>query len=78
MASIGELLDGHVTLEVECLDRMYLNGYVDKLATGIQLKIFLNQHLNKPYASPALLDQITQDFRAATEEVRGGPGHPGH
>jgi uncharacterized protein (TIGR03435 family) len=26
MASIPELLSGHVTLEVECLDRLYLNG----------------------------------------------------
>src|ERR1700730_15570935 len=28
MATIPELLDGHVTLEVECLDRLYLNGYI--------------------------------------------------
>ena len=33
MATIPELLDGHVTLEVECLDRLYLNGYIGKLAT---------------------------------------------
>jgi hypothetical protein len=32
MATIPELLDGHVTLEVECLDRLYLNGYNGKLA----------------------------------------------
>lgn len=62
MATIGELLDHHVTLEVECVDRLYLNGYVEKLATGCQLKMFLNQHLKKPYASPVLLGQITQDF----------------
>jgi len=62
MVTISELLDGHVTLEVECIDRMYLNGYVDKLATGVQLRMFLNQHLKKPYPSPALLGQITQDF----------------
>jgi hypothetical protein len=34
MASIPELLDGHVTLEVECLDRLYLNGYIGPLATS--------------------------------------------
>jgi hypothetical protein len=28
MASIPELLDGHVPLEVECLNRLYLNGYI--------------------------------------------------
>ena len=33
MANIPELLDGHVTLEVECLDRLYLNGYIGGLAT---------------------------------------------
>ena len=26
MASIAEILEGHVTLEVECVDRLYLNG----------------------------------------------------
>jgi hypothetical protein len=31
MATISELLDKHVTLEVECLDRLYLNGYIGKL-----------------------------------------------
>jgi len=28
MANINELLEGHVTLEVECIDRLYLNGYL--------------------------------------------------
>jgi hypothetical protein len=36
MATIPELLDGHITLEVECLDRLYLNGYIGKLATGLR------------------------------------------
>jgi hypothetical protein len=34
MASIPELLDGHVTLEVECLDRLYMDGYFGPLATS--------------------------------------------
>jgi hypothetical protein len=33
MPSIPELLKDHVTLEVECLDRLYLNGYIGPLAT---------------------------------------------
>lgn len=32
MATILELLDGHVTLELECPDRLYLNRYIGKLA----------------------------------------------
>jgi len=30
MASIPELLKDHVTLEVECLDRLYLNDTSDR------------------------------------------------
>jgi hypothetical protein len=46
MATIPELLDGHVTLAVECLDRLYLNGYIGKLATGpglVFLKVLAEQ-----------------------------------
>ena len=62
MANINELLDGHVTLEVESLDRLYLNGYIEELVVGGQLRRFLKQQLGKPYPSPALLGQMTQDF----------------
>jgi len=42
-----ELLDGHLTLEVECLDRLYLNADIGKLATGPELSIFMRQQLKK-------------------------------
>ena len=41
MATIPELLNGHVTLEIECLDRLYLNGYIGTLVTGPQLSWFI-------------------------------------
>ena len=31
MPNLNELPEGHVTLEVECLDRLYLNGYLPSL-----------------------------------------------
>jgi hypothetical protein len=43
MASIAELLDGHVTLEVECLERLYLNGYIGALATSGGSVTFLRE-----------------------------------
>jgi hypothetical protein len=58
-------LDGHVSLEVECLDRLYLNGYIGKLATGPELSIFMRQQLEKPVPSPVVLGQITEKFREA-------------
>lgn len=58
MAAIPELLDGHVTLEVECLDRLYLNGYIGKLATGGGLVAFMRGQLEKPVPSPVVLGQV--------------------
>ena len=68
MATIPELLDGHVRLEVECLERLYMNGYIGKLATGLGLVMFMREQLQKPVPSPVVLGQITEKFRDA---VRG-------
>jgi len=67
MATIPELLDGHVTLEVECLDRLYLNGYIGRLATGGGLIAFMREQLGKPIPSPVVLGQISEGFREAVK-----------
>ena len=67
MANINELLEGHVTLEVECIDRLYLNGYLPSLATRGGLIRFLTEHLGKPIPSPVLLGQITQRWVEAVK-----------
>ena len=69
MATIPELLDGHVTLEVECLDRVYLNGYIGKLATGLGLMVFMREQLGKPMPSPVVLGQISETFREAVKDL---------
>jgi len=63
MPSIPELLNGHVTLEVECLDRLYLNGYIGPLATSGGLVTFMREQLGKPIPSPVVLGQVTEKFR---------------
>jgi hypothetical protein len=67
MATIAEILDGHVTLEVECVDRLYLNGYVPSLATPGGLITFIRDHLGKPVPSPAVLGQVTSTFRDSVQ-----------
>jgi hypothetical protein len=76
MPNINDLLRDHVTLEVECLDRIYLNGYVPILQTGGQLVKFMMERLGKPIPSPALLGQITDRFVAAVKQFAGDNNIP--
>jgi hypothetical protein len=69
MANIPELLSGHVTLEVECLDRLYLNGYIGPLATAGGLVTFMREQLGKPIPSPVVLGQVTEKFRDAVKAM---------
>ena len=62
MANINELIRNHVTLEVECLDRIYLNGYIPNMQIPGQLITFLVQHRKQKIPSPALLHKMTQNF----------------
>ncbi|HHW03745.1 MAG TPA: hypothetical protein GXX35_13230 [Thermoanaerobacterales bacterium] len=63
MQTVAELLKDNVTLEVECIDRIYLNGYIPSLQTGGHLVTFLTKHRNQPIPSPALLGKISEEFR---------------
>ena len=64
-ATVNDVLDGHVVLDVECLDRIYLNGYVPNLQVGGQVVSFMTQHLGCPIPSPAILEKIGIAFRKA-------------
>lgn len=63
--SVGDVLDGHVTLEVECVDRMYLNLYVPKLMYPAGVVGFFKGHRQMPFASGALMDPISKAFVAS-------------
>ena len=63
--TVNELLDGHVVLDVECLDRIYLNAYVPKLQVGGQVVGFMTRHLGLPIPSPAVMEKIGTAFRRA-------------
>jgi len=41
---VNEFLDAHVALDVECLDRVYPNGYMPNLQVGGQVASFMTQH----------------------------------
>jgi hypothetical protein len=65
VVTVNDLLDGHVALDIQCLDRIYLNAYVPTLQTSAQVVAFLSGHLGFPFPSPTLFNQIGQRFRRA-------------
>ena len=65
VVNVNAVLDGHVMLDLQCLDRVYLNGYVPTLQVGGQVIGFLSQHLGYRVASPALFKQIGDRFSNA-------------
>ena len=61
--NINDVLDGHVSLELECVDRLYLNAYVPRLQASGQVAYFFRDHLGMPIPSPAVMNQIGNRFR---------------
>jgi hypothetical protein len=62
MPNIETLLRDHVTLNVDCIDRLYLNGYVPRLQRPENLWWFMTQHRGWPVPSPQLLRRLTDEF----------------
>lgn len=67
MRSLPELLNEHVDLEIECIDRVYLNGYVPNLQRSGGLVYFLKNQKGELIPSPASLNKMTNEFVAALE-----------
>jgi hypothetical protein len=63
VVNINEVLDCHVGLKIDCVDRLLLNAYVPNLQVSGQVVTFLTQHLGFPIPSPALLEKIGNRFR---------------
>lgn len=76
MLTIPELLKEHVSLDLECVDRVYLNGYIPALQFSGGLVYFLEHQRGQLIASPILLGEITQTFAAQVEAFAKREGVP--
>lgn len=65
--NVATLLREHVTLEVEGIDRMYLNVFIPRLQMDFGVVRFFKQHRGMRFASSVLMDRITRPFIAAIE-----------
>lgn len=66
--SVGELLADRVTLDVEGIDRLYLNLYQPRLQTGAGVAAFFKHHRGAKVASTALMGPMSHAFVKAIGE----------
>ena len=65
--SVAEVLKDHVVLELEGIDRMYLNVYVPPLQCEHGVVQFFRVHRQPPWASSARMSPIRRSFVASFE-----------
>jgi hypothetical protein len=63
VVNINDVLEGHVVLDIECVDRLYLNAYIPNLQVGGQVERFCKDRLGQPIASPVIIQKIGNRFR---------------
>ena len=65
--NVAEILQNHVTFELEAIDRMYLNAYVPSLQTGGGLVYFLKTQLGVRVPSTVMVAPMSEQFVKALE-----------
>jgi len=65
--TVRELLEGHVTLDIEGIDRLYLNLYQPRLQTGGGVAAFFKAHRGAKVASTTLMAPMSHAFVRAIE-----------
>ena len=60
--SVAQILQNHVTLQLESIARMYLNLYVPSLQYEGGVVKFFHGHRGQPIASSALMSPMTNSF----------------
>ena len=70
------MVAGHVGLDISCLDRLYLTGFVAKLQTPGGVIYFFHDHRGKPIVSPALFEPIGEKFRREMRDWAQANGVP--
>lgn len=71
---VADVLSGHVVLELECIDRMYLNVYQPKLQTPSMVYSFLRHSSVQGSVSSKCFQASTQAFVASIEKFAASNG----
>ncbi len=73
--SVAEVLNEHVTLEVECIDRLYLNLYIPILQCERGVGHFWINHRGHRFATSSLMAPMTKAFVSSIERFADQEGH---
>ena len=65
--SVADVIGHHVTLTVECVDRLYLNVIQSRLQVERGIAYFFRQHRGEQFATAKTMAEITRPFVAAIE-----------
>ncbi|HEY3083093.1 MAG TPA: hypothetical protein VGM69_24650, partial [Chloroflexota bacterium] len=71
---MGEVLRDRISLDVECVDRVLLNGYVKHLQMAGGVVNFIREQKGWPIPSPAMMRKMSEGFRAAVERFAAAQG----
>jgi hypothetical protein len=74
--TVADVLADHVTFEVECIDRMFLNVYQPRLQHAGGIVSFVHRNLRLPIASAAPLAKISDRFDRAVRRFAKDEGVP--
>jgi hypothetical protein len=74
--NVAEVISEHVTLELECIDRMYLNVYVPQLQRELGVASFFRFHRGHQFASSALMSPMSKCFVKSIEAFVEESGIP--
>src|SRR5512145_3499368 len=72
--SVADVLRGHVVLEYEAIDRMYLNVYVPHLQTVGATVGYLRVHKGQRFASTAAVAPMSEAFVGNIERFVAAEG----
>lgn len=74
MRTVKDVLTDKVTLDIECVDRVYLNGYVKDLQLPGGVVNFIRHQFDWPIPSPKALSQLSTQFKTAVERFAAEQG----
>ena len=76
MLTVREVLRDKVALDIECVDRVYLNGYVKYLQMPGGVVNFIRNQKHWPIPSPQMMKKLSEAFREGVEQFAADRGIP--